>query len=158
MEAPCQRECFPHSASDWDRIQRFLESRYSTFTTSVAITEEIYQQRCRGYLESILGIDQQEEDRAEAQLVLSNAMDLTTAAQILLNETPPSETSRSSSSTASITTFGTFMSASTFLLKRFSESVYAGATVRRSYLRCGLGRIAVDVGELGGGDMLVFLR
>jgi HEAT repeat protein len=72
-----------------DRILGFLESRYASFNAPVAINEKDYKAKCRAYLDDVLGPAQSEEEWAGARLVLSNPIDLTTAAQILVSGEPP---------------------------------------------------------------------
>jgi hypothetical protein len=66
-----------------DRILKFLESRYQSFQIPKLKSEEDYKFSCRQYLDDVLSPLQSEEDRSNALFVLSNPMDLTTAALIL---------------------------------------------------------------------------
>ena len=72
-----------------DRILRFLESRYSSLRASKRMAEEDYKAQCKAYVEDVLGPGHSEEEQSAARLVLSNPMDLTTAAQILVSGTRP---------------------------------------------------------------------
>jgi HEAT repeat protein len=108
-----------------DRIQDFLESRYPTFTPPVALTENDYKNRCREYLQNVLGDTQSEEDRSAARLVLSNPMDLTTAAQILVSgETPTLKNLQKQQFDAVDHDFRDTHPGQQFPLRQFSESVY----------------------------------
>ena len=108
-----------------DRIQSFLESRYPTFTPPVALIENDYKDKCREYLQNILGNDQSEEDRSAARLVLSNPMDLTTAAQILVaGETPTLKNLQKQQFDTVDHYFRDTHPGQLFPLKQFSENVY----------------------------------
>ena len=73
-----------------DRILRFLESRYPSFQNPFKLKrEEDYKVSCREYLDDVLSPSQSEEDRSNALFVLSNPMDLTTAALILASGQRP---------------------------------------------------------------------
>jgi hypothetical protein len=72
-----------------DRILEFLKSRYASFDPRPSMTQQIYSSTCKAYLDDVLGDAQPEEDRSAARLVLSNPMDLTTAAQMLASGAKP---------------------------------------------------------------------
>ncbi len=108
-----------------DRIQAFLESRYTTFTQPVALTGAAYDERCREYLSRVLASTQSEEDRSAARLVLSNPMDLTTAAQILVGgETPTLKNLQQQQFSAVDHDFRDTHAGQPFPLTQFSDGVY----------------------------------
>ncbi|RSL16922.1 hypothetical protein EDE15_2449 [Edaphobacter aggregans] len=108
-----------------DRIQAFLESRYRTFVSPLIMTESAYKQRCRDYLEDVLGNCQSEEDKTAARLVLSNPMDLTVAAQILVaGDTPTLRNLQEQQFTRVDRDFRDIRHGEQFPLRQFSESVY----------------------------------
>ena len=73
-------------------ILSFLESRYGSFNAPAPMSEENYKSNCETYIDNVLGKAQSEEDRAGARLVLSNPIDLTTAARILVSGGKPTLT------------------------------------------------------------------
>ncbi len=72
-----------------DRILKFLESRYRIVEAPRVKSEIDYESSCREYLHDVLSPLQSEEDRSNALFVLSNPMDLTTAALILASGQRP---------------------------------------------------------------------
>ena len=62
-----------------DRIQRFLESRYTSFSAPVSMGEVV-----SGLHRPRIGNANSEQKSMVARVVLSNQMDLTTEAQILV--------------------------------------------------------------------------
>jgi HEAT repeat protein len=108
-----------------DRILRFLESRYAHLATSSSLTEDEYKAKCRGYLDDILGPSQSEEDQAAARLVLSNPMDLTTAAEILARGDHPTLKNLQEQQFRKVNAeFRDKHHGQEFPIKQFSESVY----------------------------------
>jgi hypothetical protein len=80
---------------------------------------------CATYLEEVLSDSNSQEDRAAARLVLSNAMDLTTAAQILANCERPSLTNLQEQQFERMQRkFKDTRPGREFPLKQLSESVY----------------------------------
>ena len=75
-----------------DRILAFLESRYATFTVPAPMSAADYQSECKAYLDDTLREAQPAEDRAAARLVLSNPMDASVAARILVSGSRPTLT------------------------------------------------------------------
>jgi HEAT repeat protein len=107
-----------------DRIQTFLESRYRTFLAP-AMSETDYCLKCRDYLSNVLGPNQSEEDRIAARMVLSNPMDLNTAAQILsTGETPTLKNLQKQEFAAVDHDFRDTHPGQPFPLRQFSESIY----------------------------------
>ena len=108
-----------------DRILSFLESRYVTFTPPVPMTEAGYVARCKDYLDDVLGGSQSEEDQSAARLVLSNPMDLTTAARILIRgERPTLNNLQQQQFEKAREEFDDTHPGQEFPLRQFSESVY----------------------------------
>lgn len=86
---PHRMRVFQLQKLDDQRILRFLESRYASFAPPISMDESAYKKRCMKYLDSVFCPNHSEEDRASARLVLSNPMDLTTAARILVSGGEP---------------------------------------------------------------------
>ena len=72
-----------------DRILRFLESRFDGFPAPRPMEESQYKTKCKGYIEEVLSQEPSDEERSAARLVLSNPMDLSTVARMLLECRPP---------------------------------------------------------------------
>jgi HEAT repeat protein len=107
------------------RILRFLESRYPTFHAPIPMTEAEYQSTCQTYIADVLGEGQPEEDRSAARLTLSNPMDLSTAAEILMGGAIPTLKNLQAQQYARMKTeFEGTHPSQEFPLQRLSESVY----------------------------------
>src|SRR5450759_5396639 len=101
------------------------ETRYAGFSPPVAISEVGYKAKCRAYLEDVLDQAHSEEDRSGARLVLSNPMDLTTAAQILVSDDRPTLKNLQEQQFRRMSReFRDAHPGQEFPLKQFSESVY----------------------------------
>lgn len=108
-----------------DRILRFLESRYSCFGPSAVLTESEYTEKCRQYIADVFGSAQSEEDRSVARLVLSNPMDLSTAAQILASGDRPTLSNLQQQQFDRMSyEFKDKNTGQNFPVRQFSESVY----------------------------------
>jgi HEAT repeat protein len=107
-----------------DRILSFLQSRYVVFGPAAAMSEDEYKQRCGAYIGDVLGPAQTEEDRSGARLVLSNPMDLTTSAQILVWGDLPTLSNLQEQQFRRMSREFLDARREEFPLKQFSESVY----------------------------------
>jgi hypothetical protein len=65
------------------KIERFLNTRTDVLPEDALVTGEDYEAACHGYLDQVLGDQQQKETQAAVERVLSNPMDLTIVAQML---------------------------------------------------------------------------
>lgn len=89
------------------------------------MNESDYCRKCRDYLSNVLGPNQSEEDRIAARMVLSNPMDLNTAALILITgETPTLKNLQKQEFAAVDHDFRDTHPGQQFPLRQFSESIY----------------------------------
>jgi hypothetical protein len=108
-----------------DRILRFLLSRYASFDPRPSMSEEVYEATCKAYLGEIFSDRQTLADRSAARRVLSNPMDLTTAAQILATGAKPTLTNLQDQQFEEVRrAYENAYPGREFPLKQFCESVY----------------------------------
>jgi HEAT repeat protein len=106
-------------------ILNFLETRYSSFHDSAPMTQAAYKFKCAVYLEEVLDDARSQEDRDAARLVLSNPMDLTTVARILVRGGRPTLTNlQEQQFRRAKADFEDARPGWEFPVQRFSESVY----------------------------------
>jgi HEAT repeat protein len=108
-----------------NKMAEFLKTRYDPLGIKDQIDRELYEKDCEEYLASVLGKAQTEEDRLAAQRILSNPMDLTTAAQLIGAGARPSVRELQEQQFRQMEIrYRQIHAGNDFPLRRFAESVY----------------------------------
>jgi hypothetical protein len=108
-----------------DKMAEFLKSRYDSLGIKGHIDRDRYEKDCEEYVASVLGKAQPEEDRLAAQRILSNPMDLTTAAQLIARGARPSVRDLQEQQFRQMEfRYRQIHAGNEFPLRRFAQSVY----------------------------------